>query len=126
MNVFTQKLCRWIGICSIAVVAGMAAGCDDSEYDRDPPKGQGSLIVDNFTGDRVLVYVDGVEVDGVSSGRHRFYDLDPGLYRIALDGDDVRRSWADDVDVLEGRRTVLEVRGTSIQYNVFDVRIYFD
>lgn len=125
-----KKRADWmngLGILAIAtMIAIWTAGCDDTEFDRDPPEGQGSLIVDNFTGDRVLVYVDGLKMESVSAGKHRYYDLDPGVYRVALDGDDTYRSWAGDVDVLESRRTVLEVRGYPSASDSFDVQIYFD
>jgi hypothetical protein len=126
MNFRANQLCKWIGVLSISLATGLIAGCDDTEFDREPPAGQGSLIVDNFTGDRVRVYIEGVEDRSVSSGDHRYYDREPGVYRVALDGDDIRRYWAGDVDVLEGRRTVLEVRGYSSDFNSFDVRIYLD
>lgn len=126
MTIFANRIGQWIGYLSIALAVGMTTGCDDSEFDRDPPSGQGSLIADNFTGDRIAVYLDGLEAESVRSGKHRYYDLDPGVHRIALDSDDTRRSWAGDVDILEGRRTVLEVRGYQGDYNSFDVEIYFD
>lgn len=126
MSTQAKRIGNRFGILAIFLAMGMAAGCDDTEFDRDPPAGQGTLIVDNFTGDRVRVYIDGDEVDSVSSGKHRYYDRDPGVYRVALDGDDVNRSWAGDVDVLEGRRTVVEVRGYSSDYDLFAVQIYFD
>ncbi len=126
MNRLAMRVRKWIWILPVSLAAGLVAGCDDSEFDRDPPEGQGSMIVDNYTGDRVRVYIDGERADSVGEGDHRYYDLDPGVYRVALDGDDTDRSWAGDVDVLENRRTVLEVRGYSGDYHEFDVRIYFD
>jgi len=115
---------RWGVAAALAVVLPWLSGCDEDEYDHDPPAGQGTLVVDNFTGDRVEVYIDGMEVESVRSGKHRYYDLAPGVHRIALDGDDTRRFWADDIDILEGRLTVLEVRGYS--GSSYDVWIYFD
>lgn len=120
----THKRFGWMLGLALAAALPWLAGCDESEYDYDPPAGQGSLVVDNYTGDRIYVYVDGLEVDSVRSGKHRYYDLEPGVHRVALDGDDTRRFWADDVDLLEGRLTVLEVQGYSSES--FDVRIYFD
>jgi hypothetical protein len=38
----------------------------------------------------------------------------------------IRTFLAGDVDVLEGRRTVMEVRSWSSDYREYDVRIYFD
>ena len=109
---------------ALAAALPWLAGCEDTEYDHDPPEGQGALVVDNSTGDRIYVYVDGMEVDSVRSGKHRYYDLEPGVHRVALDGDDTRRFWANDVDVLEGRLTVLEVLGDS--GGSYDVRVYLD
>ena len=48
------------------------------------------------------------------------------MYRVVLDGEDTDRAWADDVDVLEGRLTVLEVREHALDYRDFDVREYFE
>ncbi|MDD2520524.1 MAG: hypothetical protein PHR34_06180 [Kiritimatiellae bacterium] len=114
------------GLLGALLVAGLAGGCDDDNYSRDPAEGMGLLVVDNFTGTRLRVYLDGERVENVSSGEHRYYDLAPGIYRIALDGSDTDRSWAGDVDLLEGRRTVMEVRSWSSDYREYDVRIYFD
>ena len=102
------------------------AGCDETEYDYDPPAGQGSLVVDNFTGERIDVFIDGLEVDRVSSGKHRYYDLEPGVHRVAFDGDDSDRFWAEDVDILEERLTVLEVEANYDGTGTFAVRIHFD
>ena len=125
-----KKRAKWLrrlGIMAVVLASGLAAGCDDDDdYDHDVPAGQGSLVVDNFTADRVRVYVDGEKRESVGDGDHRYYDLAPGVHRVALDGDDTDRSWADDVDVLEGRLTVLEVRSAAFEYDDFDVRIYFD
>ncbi|HAL92356.1 MAG TPA: hypothetical protein DCM68_04955 [Verrucomicrobia bacterium] len=126
MNRLAGRIRKWIWMLPLIFAAGALGGCDDSDFDRDPPEGQGSMVVDNYTGDRVRVYIEGERVDSVGEGDHRYYDLDPGVYRVALDGDDTDRSWAGDVDILENRRTVLEVRGYSGDYDEFDVRIYFD
>jgi len=127
MKHLSRRFGKWsasLGLCGL--LAGGLAGCDDSLYDYTPPAGFGALIVDNFTGDRIRVYIDGQETETVSSGKHRIYDRLPGLHRVALDSEDIRRSWADDVDILEGRRTVMEVRGDSINLEAFDVRVFFD
>ena len=126
MTMQFQRRFQWAGIGMMAAAWLFLSGCDEDRYDRDPPPGQGSMVVENVTGDRVLVYVDGAEEDGVSAGKHRYYDRAPGVYRVVLDGDDTNRSWAGDVDILEGRRTVLEVRGYSGDYNPFEVEIYLD
>lgn len=126
MKHFTGRPFNWALGFLLAGALPFGAGCDESEFDRDPPPGQGSLVVDNLTGDRVYVYVDGQDVGSVGSDKHHYYDLEPGVHRIALDGDDTDRAWAGDVDILNDRRTVLEVRGYSGDYDSFDVRIFFD
>ena len=115
-----------MGILALTAGAGMLAGCDDNEFDHDPPAGQGTLVVDNWTWDRVQVYIDGHLDESVTSDKHRYYDLRPGQYRVALEGDDTDRLWIDDVDVLEDRLTVLQVEDDRNDYNEFDVRIYLD
>ena len=117
---------RWMRNLALLVLAGYFIGCDDEEFDHASPAGQGTLVVNNLTWDRVYVYVNGEEVNSVTSDKHQYYDLEPGVYRVVLDGDDTDRLWADDVDVLEGRLTVLEVQDHTILNDEFDVRIYFD
>lgn len=117
---------RWFGAGVLALATWLLCGCDEDEYKHDPPVGQGTIVVDNYTGDRVYVYLNGREEGSLGGGKHQYYDLAPGLYRVALDADDSHRSWAEDVDVLEGRLTVLKVRGYSGDYDHFDVEVYFD
>ena len=121
-----QQSMRWAVALGLIGLIGLVGGCDDTRFDREPPAGLGTLVVDNFTGDKLQVYIDGQEREDTSAGDHRYYDLKPGLHRVALDGDDVNRSWAGDVDILENRRTVLEVRGSSFDYDDYDINIYFD
>ena len=111
---------------ALAAVVLTAGGCDDDRYDHKPPQGMGTLYVENETGDRVRVYLDGEEQDSVGSWKRRHYDLKPGTWRLALDGSRVARTWVGDVDVLEGRRTVAEVRTRSENVYAFDVRYFFD
>ena len=108
------------------LLAGWLSACDDDRYDYDPPEGYGALIIENYTGDRVRVYVDGVQTNSVSSGGQGTYDILPGVRRIALDSEDILRSWGGDVDLLEGRRTIMELRGNSFRYEIFDVTLFFD
>lgn len=111
----------------VAVLAlGALTGCEDERFDREPPPGMGTLIVDNFTGDDIEVYLDGIEAEETDAGDHRYYDLEPGLHRVVLTGDDTDRMWAEDVDVLENRRTVLEVDTDPFDYDEYDVATYID
>ena len=115
-----------IGWVAAVLAIGMLTGCDDERFDREPPLGMGTVIVDNFTGDDIEVYLDGVAAEETDAGDHRYYDLEPGLHRVVLTGDDTERLWAEDVDVLENRRTVLEVRSDPFDYGEYGVDIYLD
>ena len=126
MKSWTRLLCKWMNLLFVAVALGMTAGCDDSSNDHEPPAGQGSLIVDNFSGYRMYVYINGQSVGNVSAGEDDYYDRLPGICRVVIDGEYADQSWAGDVDILEGRRTVLEVRPSSTFYSAFNVNVYFD
>ena len=126
MKTRPNQICSWLGILALCLGAGLLAGCDDDEFDHDPPSGQGTLVVDNWTGDRLQVYIDGRLDESVTADKHRYYDLRPGLYRVALDGDDTDRFWVDEIDVLEGRLTVMVVEDDANDFDEFDVRIYLD
>lgn len=114
---------QWLGMLAMAawVVAGTAGCEDDDDFDRVPPAGQGSLVVDNNTGDRVRVFIDGGQVQSVGKYDDRYYDLNPGTYRVALDGDDTDRFWIGEIDILQGRVTVLDVTDDVDDYDDFDV-----
>ncbi len=126
MKIWTNSFCKWMGLWIVVVALGMTAGCDDSEYDHEPPAGQGSLIVDNFTGYRMYVYINGQSVGDVSSGDDDYFDRRPGMCRVVIDGEHADQAWGGEVDILEGRLTILEVRPAYGTYNAFDVNVYFD
>ena len=111
-----------------AMVTTWSAGCDDDDddYDHASPAGMGTLVVDNNTPDRVRVFVDGVSVQSVGKGDKRYYDLDPGDYRIALDGEDTDRFWTGDADILQGRLTILKVSDDLGDFDDFDVDFDYD
>lgn len=122
------KWLRWLEIlAAAAMVSVWSAGCDDDDdYDHDVPAGQGTLVVDNQTPDRVHVFIAGAQVQSVGDGDERYYDLAPGLYRIALDGDDTDRFWAGEADVLQGRLTILKVNNDLGDFDEFNVDVDFD
>lgn len=110
---------------ALAALALPFAGCDDDEFDHEPPEGKGTLYVDNRTAEGMDVFIDGERVPGVGSGDNRFYDLDPGVYRVALQADDTDRSYSGDVDVLDGRRTIMDVSIDLDNFRRLDVFTYF-
>ncbi len=125
-----KKRAGWmkgLGVLALAaVITTGTAGCEDDDYDHDVPAGQGSIVVDNRTGDRIRVYLDGLQVASVGIGDERYYDLDPGQHRVVLDGDDVDRNWADDVDVLQGRLAILKVTADFGDFDDYDVDLDYD
>ena len=119
---------KWTGMLALAAtVAVWTAGCDeDDDYDHDIPAGQGTLVVDNRTPDRIHVFIAGEQVQSVGDDDERYYDLDLGLYRIALEGDDTDRFWTGEADILEGRLTILKVRDDLGDFDDFDVDVDYD
>ncbi len=103
-------------------VALFCLGCEKSEddFDHDPPPGMGSLIINNTTDHGIYVYVDGVQFPDADYEDWRWYDMEPGIVRVVLvehGPDDF--TWAGDVDILLGRRTILDVSyGSAEQYDV--------
>lgn len=97
----------------VAVWIGLLAcsGCEDGENDfsHQPPTGKGTIIVDNHTTHDLDVYIDGTDRGQTGDDSDRAYDLEPGVHRVVINSDDSDGFYADDVDVLEGRLTVLEV-----------------
>ncbi|MCE9614374.1 MAG: hypothetical protein K8T26_08860 [Lentisphaerae bacterium] len=95
-----------------ALLAGLllASGCDTTEdFDHTAPPGQGALIVDNNGEMNVSVYVDGVLIGEVNDGHWEAFDLTPGVPRVVLDETNGDRTFAADVDILEGRNSILDV-----------------
>lgn len=130
-----MKICRVIKAClpaaraagailAAAGLAAMAAGCEDDSFPHTPPDGQGSLIVDNRTGDRLEVFINGAESNRVDNYDYEAYDLDPGVCRVVLQERHGSRSYREDVDILEGRQTIMRVRWFD-SYS-YEVDIYFD
>jgi len=108
----------------------LAAGChwwdEGDDYDHDPPSGYGSLVVDNHTDDDISVYVNGVSTNKAPEDDWRAYDLRPGTYRVVLEQRGGDHSFSGDVDILEGRLTILDVQfafGDPYRYDVF---IHYD
>jgi hypothetical protein len=132
MSATRHHLHRWARTFVLAgamATALMAAGCeydDDDDNDHEPPAGQGSLIIYNNTVDDIAVYIDDVRVDDVGDDNDRAYDLAPGVHRVVLDQRGGDRTFRDDIDILEGRRTVMDVTTDPLDAFEYDVVIFFD
>jgi|GEM_PF-2318368 len=106
----SRRLLMRIGCICIAALL-LCQGCDDDDYlDHNPPEGQGSIVVDNLTAIDFELFVDGEFIAEVDGGRERIVDVDTGIRRVVLDdSDDIVGSFREDIDVLEGRLTILRV-----------------
>ena len=103
-------------------------GCDDSsdDFDHDPPAGMGTLYVVNRTPDDSRVFIDGERVSDVDSDDYDWFDLTPGAHRVVVTQGNTDRKFRDDVDVLDGRRTILELSVDPTDPHDFDTFIDFD
>jgi hypothetical protein len=100
------------------------AGCDDDDISRNLQPGQGAIFINNNTSSDLVVFIDGERFQTVQDFSNRAYDLDPGIYRVVLDESGGDRAFRDDVDVIEGRLTVLDVAIEPFGNN-FDVEVFF-
>lgn len=104
----------------------LIAGCDyDDSTDHKPPDGQGSIVVDNNTFNDIRVYIDGESQKRVDGYDDRAYDREPGVYRVVLDESGGDRTYRDDVDVLDGRLTVIDVSNDPFSSSKYDVEVFF-
>ena len=115
----------WAGGMLLSALVMLLAGCEDGGFKHDPPPGQGSIIVDNQSWDVIHVYIDGYYTNDVGDYDYEAYDRVPGVYRVVLDQKSGNRSYSHDVDVLEGKLTVLEVRINEFDRE-YDVSMYYD
>jgi hypothetical protein len=99
-------------------------GCDDDDPSHNLQPGQGAIFVRNNTSSDLIVFIDGERFQTVQDFSNRAYDLDPGVYRVVLDDADSDRAYRDDVDVIEGRLTVMDVANEPFGDD-FDVEVFF-
>ncbi|MBU4198921.1 MAG: hypothetical protein KKE37_00665 [Verrucomicrobia bacterium] len=114
---------RWVG--GMLLSALMMTGCEDGGFKHDLPPGQGSIIVDNHSLDVIHVYIDGYYTNDVGDYDYEAYDRVPDVYRVVLDQKSGNRSYSHDVDVIEGKLTVLEVRINELSWE-YDVRVDYE
>lgn len=112
---------------ALTIVSFLIAACesDNPWHSNVPPEGFGALVVDNRTSDRLEVYLDGEEEMTVRGGRYQYIDFAPGSYRLVIMSSDGFRSYRDDIDIVKGRITVVELRGGG-ENREYNARIYFE
>jgi hypothetical protein len=119
-----RRTLPFLGMALVTVFLTTASSCDDEDFDRVPPEGQGSIIIDNNTSDDVRFFLDGVLIEEIDDDRKKGFDFDPGTYRVVLEQDGGDQNFRDDIDVLEGRLTILDVAfGFGVEY---DVLVFFE
>lgn len=107
-----SRLCAALTFCMVIAVS---SGCDDSSsnFDHPTPAGLGTLVVDNGGPMNVSVFIDGIYSGETRDGHWDAFDLTPGLHRVVLDETNGDHSFRDDVDILDGRQTILDITGAS-------------
>lgn len=128
-NSFIQSIRYLPAVIFCSLMPVVFAGCDrnNSYYDHVPPQGKGSLVIDNHTGDDISIFVNGERMGGVNGGDYTIIDLNPGFIRLVLAADHVDRSYRDDIDLLDGRLTIIDVRASSANnYYTYDAVITFE
>jgi hypothetical protein len=120
----------WQRVLSTALLAAgllIGGGCEESDdFDHDTPAGQGTLVVDNNGSRDIDIYIDGARVEDVSDGNWQPIDLFPGVYRVVLVEENTERAFGGDVDVLAGRRTIMDVSSDGFDPDNLQVNIYID
>lgn len=122
----TRSQLGFLRVGALALVAAMLlavlSGCEEDSYrDHNPPAGQGSIVVDNNTGIEFDVFIDGSPAGSVGDWSERILDREPGVYRFVLTEDDGGGSFRDDIDVLDGRLTILHVEDDGSRFGGYYV-----
>jgi hypothetical protein len=113
---------------ALAALLGFAlffTACDDHD-DHEIPDGQGTLQINNYATGDIRVYINSTEREEVDAHTEEYYDLDPGLYNVLLDQDDGDRSWSDDINILDDRFSILDVRNDPADPLGYRVTLTFD
>ena len=120
-----------VACCGIVIATASGfVGCewddDDDAMNHHPPPGLGSLIIDNNTANDLTVFIDGAQTNDTDSAKANWYDLTSGVRRVVLDEQNGDRSFSGDVDILQDRRTILDVSADPNDHSAFDVFINYD
>jgi len=119
---------RWLAAAVLSVALTAGTGCDESEGDFDfvPSPGKGALIVENNTASDINLYLNGISRGEVDDDSYLPVEANPGVYRVVLDEDDGDRQYGADIDILEGRLTILRVYIEAGDYTEYRVRMEFE
>lgn len=120
---------RWVLGMAALLLMLLGAGCDeesDGDFDFVPSAGKGGLVVENNTASDINLYLNGISRGEVDDDSYLPVEVTPGVYRIVLDEDDGDRQYGADIDILEGRLTVVRVYIETGSYDEYRVRIEFE
>lgn len=123
-------VCRgWLWGMAVCLAMVFGAGCDeesDGDFHFVPAAGKGGLVVENNTASDINLYLDGISRGEVDDDSYLPVEVTPGVYRIVLDEDDGDRQYGADIDILEGRLTIVRVYIEAGSYDEYRVRIEFE
>lgn len=121
-----KNLLRVLGLAAMTSLAVVFTGCEDFDpTDHKPPEGQGAMIVNNHLPHDIVVYVDGEQQRDANDNDDQAYDLAPGVHRVVLDERNGNGTFRDDIDIIAGRNTVLDVTYDPFDGSRLDVSIFF-
>lgn len=119
---------KFVRCAAMAVAILSAAGCDweASTTDHDPKPGKGAIVIENNTGSKINVYIDGRSFGQAGDFDEKAIDLNPGVYRVVLDESGGSRTYRDDVDVILGKNTILDVAADPFDTTRYDVAVFIE
>lgn len=119
----------WSRLVMMLGLVFMLAGCEEAndDFDVTVSDGKGALVVQNLSGSDFNVFIGGSYVGEVDSDDHLTVELDPGVVRVFLREDDGDGSgYGDDLDILEGRTTIVRIQRDDRDWDDYDITVEYD
>ena len=119
---------RLVLLALLLAIPAAFSGCEleDEDYDHNPPAGFGALYIDNNTADSLEIYVDAAKIGEVGDYDTDYFDLAPGTHRLVVQEEGGTTSFRDDIDIIEGERTIVDVSYDPDDPATYDVLVYID
>jgi hypothetical protein len=122
---FARKLLFYTAC--ILLVSTLFTGCEDEDdFSYSPAGGFGALIIDNYTDDDISVFVDGTERPETKDSSWKGYDVEPGLRRLFLEQQGGDHAYIGEIDILEGRKTIVDVYFSPDSIYLYEIRVSID
>jgi len=128
MNLLRFAPIRPVLFALLLATPAVFSGCelDDEDYDQNPPAGFGAMYIDNNTADSLEIYVDAAKIGEVGDYDTDYFDLTPGTHRLIVQEEGGTTSFRDDIDIIEGERTIVDVSYDPGDSSTYDVLVYID